>query len=133
MTPRPDEKEAILEEFDELHKEGFDYKDVERLWFSKALSRLESSVAERVRGETVKVVERHLECKDQPCDSFATDDDRELDFPHQCPECLGYRGFCQNCYKDHHMKGWKSCCLPSIMKEITGRSLSPDGEGEQRT
>ena len=51
--------------------------------------------------------------EEQPCNNFkpASNDEgyETTKYPHQCPICKGWRGFCLNCNKDHHENGWDSC------------------------
>ena len=51
--------------------------------------------------------------EEQPCNNFkpASNDEgyETTKYPHQCPICKGWRGFCLNCNKDHHENGWHSC------------------------
>lgn len=48
---------------------------------------------------------------DQPCDKFENENEIELSYPHECPTCLGWRGFCSSCCKDHHKGGWHKCII----------------------
>ena len=44
----------------------------------------------------------------QPCDNFNPKDGvmpSQMNL-HECPNCLFTRSFCNNCYSDHHYKGW---------------------------
>lgn len=66
-----------------------------------------------------EIIDRHRKCQMQPCGNYKPPEGEDL-YSHECPECLGTRGFCQNCSTDHHQGtyGWLGCCATSAAKEI---------------
>jgi hypothetical protein len=77
-------------------------------------------VAARERKKLVEDVNRIAAMQDQPCEDYHAETTMFGEkFNHQCPDCKGWRGFCNNCKKDHHKGGWLRCQITALQNKLT--------------